>query len=75
MSDTADVIGAAHEVVRAWERVGRCEDEFGTDSPYCGEWRESLDTAIVLLRRQLGYEDVWVALSPAAGDTNQEVGQ
>lgn len=47
------VSAAAATVVRAWERLGECEDEFGHDSDCCGEWTEALDEAVIGLRAAL----------------------
>lgn len=41
----------AQDVVNAWIRLGRCEDEFGLDDGACNEKREALDADILLLQR------------------------
>jgi hypothetical protein len=44
---------AAADVVRAWERLGACEDEFGDyglAQSSCGEYADALDTAIIALK-------------------------
>lgn len=43
----------AEAVVARWEALGHCEDEFGCDSEFCGEYAESLDAAIHDLRAAL----------------------
>jgi hypothetical protein len=53
MSEVEELRRYGNAVVRAWERLGQCEDEFAPDydPPACNEWRESLDAAIVDLNR------------------------
>jgi hypothetical protein len=43
----------AQRVITAWRAIGRCEDEFGVNSEYCGECRDQLDTAITELDASL----------------------
>lgn len=50
----AEAIRKAGAVVVAWNRLGKCEDEFMPDYPHaCGEYRDELDTAIGNLERHL----------------------
>lgn len=41
----------AQDVANAWTRLGRCEDEFGPEDGACGEYRDRLDSDIILLKR------------------------
>lgn len=48
------VLEAARDVVRRWEALGRCVDEFGAeDRGVCDEYQQSLDAAILGLRLAL----------------------
>lgn len=49
----ARLVTAAHAVVKAWEKVGDCEDEFEGDPGACGEWRDALDDAVIKLKDAL----------------------
>lgn len=49
MSEVEELRRHGQAVVAAWERLGQCEDEFGHQSPHCGEWADALDTAILKL--------------------------
>ncbi len=44
---------ATRRVIEAWERLGKCEDEFGCNSPYCSEYADALDQKIIELRAAL----------------------
>lgn len=43
----------AADAIKAWRRIGTCEDEFGPDSPACGEYRDVLDARMVELKHAL----------------------
>lgn len=48
---------AGTNVVKAWQRLGSCEDEFedyGLAQESCGEYADHLDSAIIALRAALG---------------------
>ena len=51
------VLEAARHVVRRWDDVVRCADEFEPeDMAACGETRDALDTAIIHLKAVLESE-------------------
>lgn len=47
------LLAGAHQIVEAWQAVGKCEDEFGAPASACAERYEHLDNTIVALRRVL----------------------
>lgn len=55
MSEVEELRRHGSNVVRVWEQLGHCEDEFAPDydPPACNEWREALDVAILKLSTAL----------------------
>lgn len=41
----------AQDVVNAWVRLSRCEDEFDAEDGACDEYLQALDSNIILLQR------------------------
>ncbi len=65
--DAAAVIEAARFVVRCWDALYRCTDEFEPENmTCCGEQREALDHAIGSLKGVLTRE-VATSAEPGAG--------
>lgn len=60
---TLEAERAAHAVIRSWERLCKCTDEFMPDyAGACDEVEQDLYQSIINLRRALGYPDHWAAL-------------
>jgi hypothetical protein len=73
VSEVEELRRLGEGVVKAWERLGQCEDEFGHQSSHCGEWAEALDTAILKLSTALS-NHAFMAGGPPAREIEDYIG-